>query len=106
MEENKTKLDNNQVEELSDDDLEKVSGGKNFRLHFFDKEEDVIFIFPDRSYVIVKETIFNSPITCQVIRHKPFYDPQYSCYVDLYVVEDPDGLYRNVLRDDIVNQAL
>lgn len=105
MEENKTEIINDTAEELSDEELEKVTAGKNFNLHFFDTEDEVYFIFPIGSTVIVKEHFFSSKITCTVKRHKKFYDPQYGCYEDMYVVEDPDGLLRNVLRDDIVNQA-
>ncbi len=105
MEENKIKTDNNAAEELSDDELKEVTAGDNFELHFFDTEDEVYFIFPIGSTVIVKEHFFSSKITCTVRKHVRFYDPQYSCYEDLYYVEDPDGKMRKVLRDDIVNQA-
>ena len=55
--------------------------------------------------IYVKENFFSKTVLCEVIRREPFYDPQYHCYEDLYIVRDPDGLLRKVLRDDIVNQA-
>ena len=105
MEENKTKNDNKAFEELSDDELNNVTGGGNLTLHFFDKEEDVRFIFFPGDVLYVKENFFSKTVRCVVIRSEVFYDPQYSCYEDLYIVKDPDGLLRRVLRDDIVNQA-
>ena len=105
MEENKTQLDNNSVEELSDKELEDVNGGSNLTLHFFDSEAEVRYIFFPGDIVYVKENIFSKTVRCEVIRHEPFYDPQYHCYEDLYIVRDPDNLLRKVLRDDIVNQV-
>ena len=105
MEENKTKLVDNNIEKLSDEKLEKVSGGGNLTLHFFDKEEDVIFIFSRFDVVYIKENIFSSSLRCVVDKLVPFYDPQYHCYEDLYEVIDENNLRHRVLRDDIVNMA-
>ena len=104
-------MENNNIKELNDEELEKVAGG-NLTLHFFDREEDVRFIFWVGDIVYVKETIFNKTKECIVRRREVFKDPQYNCYTDLYVVETtkyPKGssgyLYTRVQRDDIVNQA-
>lgn len=105
MERNKTQLDNDVVKELSDDELKDVTGGDNLTLHFFDTEAQVRFIFFPGDIVYVKENIFSKTVRCEVVRSEVFKDPQYNCYEDLYIVRDPDGLLRRVLRDDIVNQA-
>lgn len=105
MKENKKELDNNTVKNLSDEELEDVDGGGNFTLHFFDTEEEVRFIFFPGDKVYVKENIFCSTVCCVVERYEVFYDPQYHCYEDLYIVRGPDGLLRRILRDDVVNQA-
>ena len=104
MEDNK-KVNINAVVELSDDDLKNVTGGSNLTLHFFDTEEEVRFIFFPGDIVYVKENIFSKTVRCEVVRREVFDDPQYNCFEDLYIVRDPDGLLRKVLRDDIVNQA-
>ena len=104
MEEKNTKL-NNTVKELSDDELNNVTGGSNFTLHFFDKEEDVRFIFFPGDTVYVKESFFHTTKRCVVVRYETFYDPQYNCYEDLYIVRGPDNLLRKILRDDVVNKA-
>lgn len=104
MEDNK-KVNINAVAELSDDDLKNVTGGSNLTLHFFDTEEEVRFIFFPGDIVYVKENIFSKTVRCEVVRREVFDDPQYNCFEDLYIVRDPDGLLRKVLRDDIVNQA-
>ena len=105
MEENKIISKDNTVEKVSDDDLEDVSSGSNLTLHFFDTEEQVRFIFFPGDVVYVKENIFCKTVRCVVVRYEAFYDPQYHCYEDLYIVRDPDNLLRKVLRDDIVNQV-
>lgn len=105
MGENKTKLTDDVVKELSDDELNSVTGGSNLTLHFFDSEAEVRFIFFPGDIVFVKENIFSSTVRCEVVRREVFHDPQYNCYEDLYIVKDPDGLLRRVLRDDIVNQV-
>ena len=97
--------DNDIVNELADENLENVTGGGNLTLHFFDTEEEVRFIFFPGDIVYVKENIFSKTVCCKVVRREVFYDPQYHCYEDLYIVRDPDNLLRRVLRDDIVNQA-
>ena len=95
----------NNNRELSDKELENVTGGDNLTLHFFDSEEKVRFIFFAGDVVYVKENIFSKTVRCVVVRRETFYDPQYNCYEDLYIVRDSDNLLRRVLRDDIVNQA-
>lgn len=104
MEENKIELEE-VVKELSDDKLSNVSGGDNLTLHFFNTEKEVRFIFFPGDIVYVKENIFSKTVRCVVVRQEIFDDPQYNCFEDLYVVRDPNGLLRKVLRDDIVNQA-
>ena len=106
MEDNKVILDDT-VKELSDDDLDDVTGGSNLTLHFFDKEEDVRYIFFVGDIVYVKENIFTKTVRCKIVGREPFHDPQYNCYEDAYIVRGLDGsdLYTRVLRDDIVNQA-
>lgn len=106
MEENKTKVDNNEVKEISDDDLQEVTGG-NLSLHFFNTPEEVRFIFYVGDVIRVKETIFSSKTKCVVVRREVFKDPQYNCYLDAYVVRGLDGsdLYTRILRDDVVNEA-
>lgn len=96
---------NKQLEELTEDELEKVSGGSNLTLHFFNTKEEVRFIFFPGDVVLVKENIFSKTVQCVVVRSEIFEDPQYNCFEDLYIVRDPDNLLRRVLRDDIVNQA-
>ena len=103
MEENKNK--DSKVEVLSDNDLEEATAGSNLTLHFFDTEEQVRFIFFPGDTVYVKENIFCKTVCCKVVSYEAFYDPQYHCYEDLYIVRDPEGLLRKVLRDDIVNQV-
>lgn len=105
MEENKIEKDNT-INELSDDELNNVTGGSNLTLHFFDTEAEVRYLFYPGDQVYVKENIFCKTILCTVVRHEPFFDPQYNCYEDLYIVRGPDNLLRRVLRDDIVNQAV
>ena len=97
--------DNNSIKELSDKELKEASGGSNLTLHFFNTEAEVRYIFFPGDVVYVKENIFSKTVRCVVVRSEPFYDPQYSCYEDLYIVRDPDNLLRKVLRDDIVNQV-
>lgn len=106
MEENKSKLENNVTKELSDDELENVTGGENLDLNMFDTQSQVVFVFDPGDVVVVKEHFFSSPIRCVVQWCEVFDDPQFNCYLDLYVVKGPDGLLRRVLRDDIVNQAV
>ena len=98
-------LVNNTVKELSDEELKNVVGGSNLTLHFFNTAEEVRFIFSSGDIVYVKENIFSKTVCCTVVRREVFNDPQYNCYEDMYIVRDPDGLLRRVLRDDIVNQA-
>ena len=105
MKEDKTKYENNVFEEITEDDLNNVTGGSNLSLHFFDTEAEVKFILFPGDIVYVKESIFSKKVRCEVIRCEKFYDPQYHCYEDLYIVRDPDDLLRRVLRDDIVNEA-
>ena len=105
MEENKAKMDNNEIKELSDDDLKEVAGGKNFDNHYVDTEEQVVFIFPRGCTIRVDEGIFYSEILCTVERHQAFYDPQFGGYTDMYIVRGPDNLLRKILRDDVVNEA-
>lgn len=105
MEENKEKIDNTEIKELSDDELEKVTGGSNFDLHLVDEEKDVVFIFPIGCSILVDEGIFYSEIRCTVEQRKAFYDPQYGAYTDMYIVRGPDNLLRKILRDDVVNEA-
>ena len=105
MEANKIESNNKTTNELFDDELEEVAGGSNLTLHFFTTEAEVRFIFSPGDTIYVKENIFCKTIKCEVVRREVFDDPQYSCFLDLYIVRDPDGLLRKVLRDDIVNQA-
>ena len=96
----------NNTLELSDEELENVTGGDNLTLHFFDSENEVRFIFYAGDVVYVKENLFSKTVRCVVVRREVFRDPQYNCFEDLYIVRDPDNLLRRVLRDDIVNQAV
>lgn len=96
----------NKTLELSDEELENVTGGDNLTLHFFDSENEVRFIFYAGDVVYVKENLFSKTVRCVVVRREVFHDPQYNCFEDLYIVRDPDNLLRRVLRDDIVNQAV
>ena len=105
MQENNKELNINSVKELCDDELNNVNGGGTLSLHFFDTAEEVRFILFPGDTVYVKENIFSKTVKCEVVRQEVFDDPQYHCYVDLYIVRDPDGLLRKVLRDDIVNQV-
>lgn len=96
--------------ELSEEELEKISGGENYSLHFCDSEEEVVFIFSYYSHVKVKKYFFSKTVNCIVVDYKPFYDPQYHCYTDIYHVKttdykEGDFYYLNdwVSRDDIVN---
>ena len=106
MEMNKSPIDHGTVEELSDAELNNVTGGSNLSLHFFDTEDEVYFIFFPGDKLYVKDSIFSSTVCCKVVSTEAFYDPQYHCYVDMYIVRDPDGYLRRVFRDDIVNQAV
>lgn len=90
---------------INDKDLENVTAGSTLTLHFFDTKNEVIFIFFPGDIVYVKENIFSKTVRCEVVRSEVFEDPQYNCFEDLYIVRDPDGLLRKVLRDDIVNQV-
>lgn len=103
MEESKKELE---VKELSDEQLNNVTGG-NLSLAFFDTAEKVRYIFFIGDIVKVKENIFSSTVICEVRGMEPFLDPQYNCYVDLYIVRAVNNHeeYRRVLRDDIVNMA-
>ena len=102
MEENKKELE---VKELADKDLDKVNGGGNLSLAFFKSAEKVRYICFVGDMIYVKENFFSKTVLCEVIRREPFYDPQYHCYEDLYIVRDPDDKLRRILRDDIVNMA-
>lgn len=105
MDKNRSQINNNAVQELSDEEITKVNGGGNLTLHFFDTEKEVRFLFSPGDVVYVKENIFSKTVRCVVVRREVFNDPQYHCFEDLYIVRDPDGLLRKVLRDDIVNQV-
>lgn len=102
MEENKNKMN-----ELNDEDLEKVTGGANLKLHFFDTKDEVKYILTPKQTIKVKENFLTKTVRCEVVSREPFYDPQYHCYVDSYVVRGLDGsdLFTRILRDDIVNEA-
>lgn len=93
--------------ELNDNELESVTGGSNLTLHFYDSEDQVRFLFNAGDIIYVKENIFTKTVRCKIVRCEVFYDPQYRCYEDAYVVRGLDGsdLYTRILRDDIVNQA-
>ena len=104
MNENNKRIDD-EVKELSDEQIKDVAAGDNLSLHFFTTEAEVRFIFFPGDIVYVKESIFSKTIRCEVVRSEIFSDPQYNCFEDLYIVRGPDGLLRKVLRDDIVNQA-
>lgn len=97
----------NNREELNDSSLENINGGSNLSLHFFDTPEQVRFIFFYGDTIYVKEGILYTTKYCRVVGSEVFYDPQYKCYEDAYIVRgiDDPSFYKRILRDDIVNQA-
>lgn len=98
-------MDNN-VKELNDNELEKVTGG-NFSLHFFDSADEVFFIFPIGAEINVKINFLSKTVKCRVLEHIIFEDPQFHCFEDEYKVLRLDGsnTVMYILRDDVVNPA-
>lgn len=91
---------------------QKVNGGGNLSVHFFDTPEEVRFIFWVNDIVYVKENIFCKTVRCVVTGRDTFDDPQYHCFTDIYRVKtldykqgDSNYMHCWVSRDDIVNQG-
>lgn len=99
--------ENNKNKELNDEELNEVTGGSTLSPHYFNKQEDVKYIFDIGDKVYVKKSFFSSSVYCWVTWCEPFYDQQYNCYQDAYLVRgvDDSSYYTRALREHIVNQA-
>ena len=101
---------NKQPEELSEENLDRVTGGGYFHEHIVDSADDVRFIFQPGDIVNVDDGLYFFTQRCRIVRCEVY---DFSCihrhgFSDVYVVESLDYkpgdfsyIYTRVGRQDI-----